>query len=142
LGFLFKGDIEILEKEKSMSIVGIGLVKAYETEGKQDWAGCTISDGIFSYLRSVKNVILNQEGPHRFEKLISLFVETEVPFKDKKRKGYAINWANNLELSEEQIRESFSKYNKRKNELPETTKKVEAKIQNTVDFYNNYRQRD
>lgn len=135
-GAIVKGDIEILEKEKSMSIIGIGLVNAYEAEGKQNWAGCSISHGIFTYLWSVKNVILEQESPHRFEKLDSLFVETDIPFKDKKRKGYVINWAKNLELSEDQIRDSFSKYNKRKNESPEIASKVDMIIQNTIDFYN------
>lgn len=137
-GAIVKGDVEILEKENSLSIIGLALVHAYEKEGKQNWSGCTVDNGIFTYLRSLKNVVLNQPGPHRFEKLDSLFVETEIPFKDKPQKGYVINWADNIEYSEEQIRESFSKYNKRQNEPEHITKSIELKIQNTINFYKEF----
>lgn len=137
-GAIVKGDIEILEKENSLSIIGRGLVHAYETEGKQNWSGCSIDNGIFTYLRSIQNVILNRPGPHRFEKLDSLFVETEIPFKDKPRKGFVINWADNTEFTEEQIRESFANYNKRINEPEHITKSIELKIENTIKFYREF----
>jgi hypothetical protein len=137
-GAIVKGDVEILEKENSLSIIGLALVHAYETEGKQNWSGCTVENGIFRYLRSIKNVVLNQPGPHRFEKLDSLFVETEIPFKDKPKKGFVINWADNTEFTEEQIRESFAKYNKRINEAENITESIEQKIQNTINFYKEF----
>jgi hypothetical protein len=137
-GAIVKGDIEILERENSLSIIGRGLVHAYETEGKQNWSGCTVDNGIFTYLKSIQNIVLNRPGAHRFEKLDSLFVETEIPFKDKPRKGFVINWADNTEYTEEQIRDSFSKYNKRLNEAENVTESIELKIENTLKFYKEF----
>jgi len=138
-GSIVKGDIEILENENSLSIVGLGLVKAYENESKQNWSGCTVENGIFSYLRSVQNVIQKIPGPHRFEKLDSLFVETDIPYKDGNKKGYVINWADQFEFGEEKIIEAFDKYNKRKGEDDKIKAKVDLIIQNTIDFYKEFK---
>lgn len=137
-GAIVKGDIEVLERENSISIIGLALVQAYEKEASQNWSGCTVDNGIFKYLRSIKNVVLNQPRPHRFEKLDSIFVETEIPFKDQPRMGYVINWADNTDFNDEQIRESFSKYNKRQNEPEDVTKSIDLKIQNTINFNNKF----
>jgi hypothetical protein len=136
-GSIVMGNFEIMEQELSLSIVGRALVHAYENENKQNWSGCTIDSGIISFLKSYQKVINNREVL-LIETLNSLMVEAIIPFKSGHKKGYVVNWANNTDYSEDQIRESFSKYNKRLKETEEITKSIEEKITNTVEFYKEF----
>ena len=52
--------------------------------------------------------------------------------------GFAVNWADNTEFTNEQIREAFEKYNKRQKEPEGVTKSIEFKIENTIAFYNKF----
>ena len=133
-GSIVKGDIEIFENENTLSIVGLGLVKAYENESKQNWSGCTIEDGIFSYLRSIKNVVQQIPGPHKFDKLNSLFVKTEIPYKTGTREGYVINWADQFDFDETKIITAFEAHKKRVNEDEKRKLKVDEIIENTLQF--------
>lgn len=134
-GSVVMGDIEVLEQTNSMSIVGRGLVHAYEMEKKQLWSGCMVDSGIFTFLKSFQRVVVQYEGPLRVQKLESLIVEADVPFRDKVIKGFVVNWANDLKMSEEEIRQSFSKFNKRDNENEKQNEDIEKKIVNTISFY-------
>jgi hypothetical protein len=76
------------------------------------------------------------EPPLRIEQLTRLIIETEVPFENKpSSKNYVVNWADNLSLTEDEIRQSFSKFNKRVNENESDKNKTERKIENTITFY-------
>lgn len=76
------------------------------------------------------------------QSLNSLLVKTEIPIKIKKEEktiiGYAVNWADNTTLTEIQLHESFSKFNKREKETQEIKKSVENKIENTLIFYKKF----
>lgn len=141
---IVKGDIEVLEYENSLSIIGRGLVNAYESEGRQNWSDCTVDTSIIRYLRRIQNVVIGKPGTARIEKLDSLIVETEIPIKNAETKqyelktGYAVNWADNTYYTEDQIVEAFAKYNKRQNETEKVKQSIDAKIENTLIFYRNF----
>lgn len=138
-GSIVMGDIAVLEQKGYLSIVGKGLVHAYELEGKQQWSGCEVDNGIFRYLKSFQKQIMGNEMPLRIEKLDSLLVETDIPTKDGNKKGKAVNWAHNANITEDLIKESFGKYNKRKNESEQVKKSTEEKIENTLKFFRNHK---
>jgi len=48
-GSITKGDIEVVESEGFLSIVGKALVFAYEREKVQKWSGCIVSSNIITY---------------------------------------------------------------------------------------------
>ncbi len=143
-GAIVRGDIEVLENNGSLSIIGRGLVHAYESEGRQNWSGCTIDNRIITFLQSFYKVVGQKDPPIAIERLTSLMVETEIPVKNpitmenELKAGFVVNWADNSELSDEQIRKAFAKYNKRKNEPESITKSIEFKIENTIAFYKKF----
>ena len=135
-GAVVKGDIEVLEQKGNISIIGKGLVHAYEIEKKQKWSGCMIDSGIFTFLKSFQRVILQKNTLPHIEKLNRLVVKFEVPLKDKKTvNSYVINWADNLKMTKEEIYDSFAKFKKRENEDKKLRKDIEEKIINTINFY-------
>jgi len=135
-GTVVMGSIEVLEQQGSLSIVGRGLVHAYSTEKMQEWSGCIIDKGIFRFLRSLNKVVLQKDTPLRVEKLNNLIIETNVPLKNGKVvKSYVINWVNKMELTENDIYNSFAKFNKRDKEDKKQKNEVERKIANTISFY-------
>lgn len=143
-GAVLMGDIEVIEEEKNLSIFGRALVDAYELESKQMWSGCYVYNNIFKFLQSIQENIVNRKDKIITEKLKSLIVETEIPMKKENKEftsvsGYVINWASGLTLTEEKIKESFSKYNKRKNEKGDVAKDTNIKIENTIKFYNSFK---
>jgi hypothetical protein len=137
-GSIVMGDVEIIESDGSLSIVGKGLVHAYESEARQNWAGCTIDKGIFRYLKSFQEVVMKNDAPLRIESADYLFRETDIPMKGESRKGYAINWAKNIDLSEEDIRKAFEAHSKRIKETPEIKAKIDEKVENTLKFFREF----
>ncbi len=95
-------------------------------------------------MQSFYKVVCQKDPVDAIERLTSLMVETEIPVKNPITKenelkaGFVVNWADNSELSDEQIREAFAKYNKRKNEPEGITKSIEFKIENTIAFYKKF----
>ena len=138
-GSISKGEIEVLENKNVLSIIGKGLVYAYEAENKQEWSGCLLSSEIIKYLRSFQNIVMQIDGPSKIEKLKSLVVETEIPIKNGSICGFAVNWTDMINLTEEQIVDSFSKHNKRVNETEKQTEAIEEKIKNTLIFYRTFK---
>lgn len=134
-GSVVMGDIEVLEQKRSLSIVGRGLVHAYEMEKIQKWSGCMIDNGIFTFLKSFQKVVMQREPPLCVEKLNRLIVEAEVPLNEKTVKRYVINWADNMKMTDEEIRNSFAKFKKREKEDGKYTGEIERKIVNTISFY-------
>lgn len=134
-GAIVMGDVEVIEKNGNLSLIGAGLVHAYELEGEQEWSGCIISNSIFSYLKSFQTKVMKNNSPLHVEKIPSLIVEYDVPLKvDKSRRAYVVNWAESLTLTEEEIRELFAKHNKGNDN-------TETKMLNTIQFYNTIQQR-
>lgn len=138
-GAVVMGDIEVIEKNGKISIIGKGLVHAYELEKKQKWSGCMIDNGIFTFLKSFQREIIKKDGPLRIEKLKRLIVKAEVPIEedkiDKTIKRFVINWADNLKMTNEEIYDSFAKFKKREREDEKRKEDVEKKIQNSISFY-------
>ncbi len=135
-GAVVMGDIEVLEQKGNLSIVGKGLVHAYELENKQVWSGCMVDNGIFTFLKSFQKIVMQSEAPLRVEKLNSLILKVEVPLKDDKTvESHVINWADNLKMTEKEIHDSFAKYKKREKEDEKLSKDIEKKIANTISFF-------
>jgi hypothetical protein len=138
-GAIVKGDVEILEQKDSLSIIGRGLVSAYEMESKQQWSGCVIDEGIFIFLNSLNKVVANKKTNISLEKADWLVKRHDVPLKidgkETTRELFAVNWAEGSTMSEEEIRNSFGMHNKRKNETERVKKSTENKIENTLEFW-------
>jgi|JI10StandDraft_1071094.scaffolds.fasta_scaffold554201_2 hypothetical protein len=137
-GSIAKGNITVLENNNAISIVGKGLVSAYQAESKQKWSGCTIDSNIVEYLKSYKKVVEEGTNIIALERL-NLIVQTKIPIQNGYKDGYAVNWAKNSNLTENQIIDSFSMYNKRKNETNEIYRKTQCKIKHTIDFFRQFK---
>lgn len=94
-----------------------------------------IDNGIFTFLKSFQKVVMQREPPLCVEKLNRLIVEAEVPLNEKTVKRYVINWADNMKMTDEEIRNSFAKFKKREKEDGKYTGEIERKIVNTISFY-------
>jgi hypothetical protein len=70
---------------------------------------------------------------------LNLIVQTKIPIQNGYKDGYAVNWAKNSNLTENQIIDSFSMYNKRKNETNEIYRKTQCKIKHTIDFFRQFK---
>jgi hypothetical protein len=134
-GTIVMGDIEVMEQENNLSIIGKGLVHAYSREEDQQWSGCIVDNGIFTFLRSFNREFMQLDKPLRIEKYKDLIIETDVPLKeDKTIKSYVVNWADNLNLSDKDIYKSFGKFKKRLKESEIQKNKTEIIIANTISF--------
>lgn len=142
-GAIVKGDIEIFEKGKNLSVVGRGLVEAYEMEGQQNWSGCLIDERIFIWLNSINRVFLNKNSNISIEKADWLIKKHPVPFKIKGeefvKELFTVNWAEGSNKSEREIRESFSMHNKRIKETDEIKASIEKKIDNTIEYWQKHK---
>lgn len=134
-GAVVMGNIEVLEQKRGLSIVGKGLVHAYEIENKQMWSGCIVDKGIFTFLRSFDKIVMRHEDPLQVEKMDNLIIETDVPLKETTFKSFVVNWVDDIKLTEEEIIQSFAKFNKRLNEDGKLKADIERKIANTISFY-------
>lgn len=136
-GSIARENITAIQENGNISLVGLGLVKAYENEGIQNWSGCMIETQIIKSFENYHKTVLNNKTSF-VQSLNSIVAETDIPIKIKKEektiKGYVVNWADNTELSEEDLRNSFSKFNKRLNESDDIKTSNEKKILNTLKF--------
>lgn len=140
-GSIVKDNISALERNGTLSLVGLGLVRAYENENIQNWSGCSVEEQIIKTIENHNKVLLGNKTSH-VKTLNSLIVKTKIPIKIKNKEknvlGYAVNWADNSELGENIIRESFSKFNKRVNETDKLKECIDEKIDNTLIFYREF----
>ena len=140
-GSIVKDNITAIESNGTLSLVGLGLVRAYENENIQNWSGCFVEEQIIKTIENHHKVLLNHKTSY-IQNLTSLIVKTQIPIKKKDEEkyleGYAVNWADNTELTEKKIKDSFSEYKKRLNEKEKDKIGIEKKIQNTINFYNKF----
>lgn len=142
-GAIVKGDVEIFENEQNLSIVGRGLVNAYELESIQDWSGCIIDESIFIWLNSINKIVANKKTNISLEKADWLVRKHNVPFKTKEKKFtkelFTVNWAEGSTKTEDDIRKSFEMHNKRLNEKEKETILIEQKIKHTLEYWKQHR---
>ena len=145
-GAIVEGDIKKIDKgllnptdNSPTTLVGLGLVKAYETEAKQDWSGCIVDESCIKTYKEYHSQNHHISGFADFEKSVNqLFIEYEIPMKSGElKKEYAINWVSfsgTCQINGAMIRPMFQQHNK-------DCKKwdVERKIKNTIDFVEHVR---
>ena len=143
-GAIDVGELEIINIDNENLnfqniIIGKALTDAFSMEKSQDWAGCIISDkSIDTFVENRKN----NEDNITLESFIEdkFIAKYNVPLKKGKiSESYVINWAdsyikNRLTSGESELRTSFQLFNKNCNTLD-----VQAKIKNTIDFYNHFK---
>jgi len=139
-GAIVKGDVEILEQKGSLSIIGRGLVNAYEMESSQQWSGCIIDEGIFIWLNSLNKVVANKKTNISLERADWLVRKHPVPFKKGARELFTVNWAEGSKMTEEEIRNSFAMHNKRIKETDEVKASIENKIENTLEYWRQHKE--
>jgi hypothetical protein len=115
--------------QRGTTIVGMGLTNAYNIESKQNWAGGIVDRKCFDIVPKenqdlINHLINNKQNP--------IITEYNVPIKDGSfSKELVFDWTiYSLIKSEEDIKKSFIKHDKKVNSS------VQAKIDNTVKFYN------
>ena len=120
-------------------VVGKGIVNAYSLEGKQNWMGCIVDE------KCLKN-IPTDEVELLISKKFSSLIKYKVPIKMKNSRGkiifgseinYVINWTNTPNIIEDNIeffKDNFSRFNKNIE-----IKDVKNKIQNTFNFFQEYK---
>ena len=119
------------------SVYGLGLCKAYELEKLQEWSGCAVSDAAIARFESMTTG--NRAKSQGLEELISQknLCRFEVPFKERPRLMYAIDWVNHPEVQarSETVRQAFYDHNKLsgQNGLDESSS-ISKKIENTLCF--------
>jgi hypothetical protein len=135
-GSITLGDVEILEQSNNMSIIGKGLVRAYEAERGQSWSGCVIEETIFRYLRSYNKIILGKPNDKLVtDKSDDLVVNYDVPYGNSTKPKFVVNWVRDSNLTEDIVSDSFSKFNKRHKESEKEKIKTVSKILNTCEFF-------
>lgn len=132
-GSITRQAFSVKENGTVTSVIGKGLVHAYNNEKIQQWAGCIVDTEIINYFRGIEKHIGNRERPAAIERE-NLVYEYDIPIIDKDKKpvsvkGYAVNWSEPF-FTDEMIKESFDAHNK-KDDSEGTTQK----IQNTLEFH-------
>jgi len=132
-GSITRQVFSVKEKGTVTSVIGKGLVHAYNYEKIQQWAGCIVDTEIINYFRGIEKYIGNWERPAPIERE-NLVYEYDIPIIDKDKKpvrikGYAVNWSEPY-FTDEMIKGSFDAHNK-KDDCERTT----LKIQNTLEFH-------
>ena len=133
-GSITRQPFAVKEKGTVTSIIGKGLVHAYNVEKNQQWSGCTIDSEIINYFRSIEKLILNRNRPSPIERNYLVY-EYDIPIKDKEnssatKRGFAVNWSDR-HITDTMILNSFEEHNK-KDESEETKYKIEK----TIEFHN------
>jgi hypothetical protein len=90
-GCITRQKFTVLEKNSVTSIIGRGLVHAYNQEKIQQWSGCIIDDEIINYFRGIEKHLGRWERPAPIERN-GLVFDYEIPLKNGPKKGYAVNW--------------------------------------------------
>lgn len=133
-GCITQQEFSVKEKENVTSIIGRGLVHAYNTEKIQAWSGCVVDEDIIRYFRSIEKVIRQWERPAPIERDHMVY-EYDIPIsrdgKHTTHKGYAVNWSYPM-ITDKMIRESFDAHNK-KDERPDSD--TPTKVENTIKFH-------
>jgi hypothetical protein len=136
-GCITRQKFSVMSRTNTFSILGRGLIHAYDMERKQQWSGCVIDPEIINYFRSIEKIIFNRDIPSQVE-TDKLVFEYDIPFKCKnasgicREKGYAINWSANV-ITDDIIRDAFNAHNKKDDKLDSNTP---LKINETIRFHN------
>ena len=142
-GAIVKGNVEIMDQKESLSIVGKGLVHAYEMESRQQWSGCIIDNSIFEYLNSLNRVVGNKQSNISLEKADWLVRKHPVPFKLGEREItkdlFTVNWADGSTRTEQEIIDAFSMHNKRIKESENVKTSIDKKIENTLVYWREHK---
>jgi len=128
-GAISRGPLSVKKQNGQTIIIGKALTKAYSTESKQNWSGCIIDRDCLAE---------NSRREYLFKK--RFIYEYQVPYKSGRvTDEIVIDWVssslNNQELydndiTEEFIRDSFGRHNKKTNDWS-----IKTKVDNTVEFY-------
>jgi hypothetical protein len=136
-GSITTGEIAAGSTFRNQTIVGRGLVKSYELERIQDWAGCAISQECLDRFNSLSSEPDGKKQDFLFD--LNLIVNYSVPTKSQMTKIMnAVNWlflTGEDAISEDLILDSFYKFNKTPNGWC-TKRTLQKKINNTLKFYN------
>lgn len=122
-GALSVGELAILRGELSQSkiisrqtLLGQGLVSAYELESQQDWAGCIIDDIAIKHYLEAESKYADFPDLATLDYLIEkkIIVRYAVPMKSGPLDGLVVNWtlATSLPLTAEWLRKVFLMHNK------------------------------
>jgi len=136
-GCITRQRFSVINKNGAFSILGKGLVHAYDIEKKQQWSGCVIDTEIINYFRSIEKVIFDRDIPSQVER-DKLVFEYDIPLKCKgaagicREKGYAINWSESV-ITDDIIRDAFNAHNKADTRPDSDTP---LKITETINFHN------
>jgi len=124
------------EKSKKLNgfntILGRPLTKAYILENQAEWSGCIVDDACIEYYNES---VSNLENPvdSSFLEQMAYLKRYKVPMKSGNLKDYyTVNWTTfgKPRVQKEEIRESFSMFNKKVNSWS-----VETKIRNTLQYF-------
>ncbi len=115
------------------SLVGEGLVNAYEVENAQLWSGCAVDVETLLFKCSDQKEKINQTIEYLIQSGILVKYNIQCK-KDHKNYTIAINWTKEDAVDEKWIRSSFAEHNKKIKD-----EKVETMIENTVEFYKKMR---
>lgn len=135
-GCITRQSFTVIEKNGVVSVIGRGLVHAYEMENIQQWAGCIVDEEIINYFRGIEKHFFNREAPSPIERDRMVY-EYDIPIKNPKtsdaevKKGYAVNWSEPV-ITDDMIRSAFEAHNK-KDERPGSD--TPDKINNTIAFH-------
>jgi hypothetical protein len=135
-GCITRQPFTVIQKNGVVSVIGSGLVHAYEMENIQQWSGCIVDEEIIKYFRSIEKHFYSRQVPAPIERN-GLVFEYDVPVKDLKtgrvevKKGFAVNWSEST-ITDDMIRASFDAHNK-KDERPASD--TLDKVNNTLAFH-------
>lgn len=117
----------------SDSIYGKALVEAYTLEKEMEWSGCIITPAAWEKCCEIwSKSQTNTDDPNAFFYRFPYLIWYDIPFKDGKKKGIAINWnadsfwKNGKEIDRFLLENSFSKWNR--NSVDESKRKKEETI--------------
>lgn len=128
-----KNDIHESKHYAQDSLIGTGLLKSYEMETGQNWAGCIIDPDCIAHYQKLFELYQTDSETADIEYLIqkNILLRYSVPRKTGPIKDdYVVNWVRDDFINEDFIKKSFSKHNKRTDNWD-----VQSKIQNTILFY-------
>lgn len=137
-GAITYGDIDLINNSsnsptfiKQQSLVGKGLLDAYNLEKYQNWSGCFIEESAIEQYEKSATVKFNQL------RIWGFVTNYKIPFTNGSKKGWVINWPQGQfigrsipKMSEQKLRDAFVKHKKNA-----TDYRVIEKINNTIEFW-------
>ena len=141
-GSLVEGNLDKINQtfqsskdNSQITLIGLGLVKAYVFESEQEWSGCIIeNECIDLYNSNVEKNKAELKDIATLEYLVekNLIMKYRAPLKTGSISDYyVINWEPSNDLTESFVRERFKAYNKKTSDW-----KVERILKNTIEFIN------